>query len=359
MSVPEIQELERFAAHLEVRVENATLRKAATAHGAIHRELSRAHAIQRHLLPRRAPAYPTLDCAAAALSSEPVGGDYYDFVKVPGRVLTLAVGDAAGKGVPGALMGVWAQACFRNEARRGAGPGQVLTALNRELVSMDQPEAFVALACMRVDVRPARLTYANAGLTPPLLRRASGAVEVLSESGVLLGVTTEARYADTRVDLEAGDIVVLYTDGLTEARHGEDMFGPERLADVLEMECRAAGRRDRPGPAGSGAELQRPAARRPDRGGTQADRRPGPGQRHGPRESPQAEPGSSRCLSGEPARIAGSPARAANPRAAVGTVDRAGSATSKSEVDRGHRPGVARRSALVDPPLTAELPDRG
>jgi len=235
VSVPEAQELERFAAHLEVLIENAALRKAASAHGAIHRELSRAHAIQRHLLPRRAPAYPTLDCAAAALSSEPVGGDYYDFVKTPGRVLTLAVGDAAGKGVPGALMGVWAQACFRNEARRGAGPGQVLTALNRELVSMDQPEAFVALACMRIDVRPARLTYANAGLTPPLLRRASGRVEILSESGVLLGVTPEARYSDSPVDLEAGDIVVLYTDGLTEARHGEEMFGPERLAEVLRL----------------------------------------------------------------------------------------------------------------------------
>jgi sigma-B regulation protein RsbU (phosphoserine phosphatase) len=162
-----------------------------------------------------------------------VGGDYYDFVKAPGRVLTLAVGDAAGKGVPGALMGVWAQACFRNEARRGSGPGQVLTALNRELVSMDQPEAFVALACMRVEVRAAQLLYANAGLTPPILRRANGTVEVLSESGVLLGVTPEARYADTRVDLEAGDIVVLYTDGLTEARHGHEMFGPNRLADVL------------------------------------------------------------------------------------------------------------------------------
>ena len=233
VSIPEIQELERFTAHLEVLLENATLRQAASAHGAIHRELSRAHAIQRHLLPRRAPAYATLDCAAAALSSELVGGDYYDFVKAPGRVLTLAVGDAAGKGVPGALMGVWAQACFRGEARRGSGPGQVLTALNRELVSMDQPEAFVALACMRIEVRPAQLIYANAGLTPPLLRRANGSVEILSESGVLLGVTPEARYTDTRVDLEVGDIVVLYTDGLTEARHGEEMFGPDRLAEVL------------------------------------------------------------------------------------------------------------------------------
>ncbi|HTM57501.1 MAG TPA: SpoIIE family protein phosphatase [Candidatus Udaeobacter sp.] len=234
LSVPEVHELERFAAHLEVLIENVTLRAAATMHGAMDRELSRAHAIQLHLLPRRAPLYPSLDCAAAALSSEPVGGDYYDFVKAPGRVLTLAVGDAAGKGVPAALMGVWAQACFRNEARRGAGPGQVLTALNRELVSMEQPEAFVALACMRIEVRPARLIYANAGLTPPLVRRADGTVLELTESGVLLGITPQAQYVDTAVDLEAGDIVVLYTDGLTEARQGDEMFGTERLAEALE-----------------------------------------------------------------------------------------------------------------------------
>jgi serine phosphatase RsbU (regulator of sigma subunit) len=236
LSVPETRELERFAAHLEVLIENVTLRAAASAHGALDRELSRAHSIQTHLLPRRTPAYPSLDCAAVALSSEPVGGDYYDFVKAPGRVLTLAVGDAAGKGVPAALMGVWAQACFRNEARRGAGPGRVLTALNRELVSMDQPDAFVALACMRIEVRNARLHYANAGLTPPILRRAAGEVHLLSESGVLLGVTRDAQYADTSVELEAGDTVVLYTDGLTEALRGEEMFGPERLAAVLH-EC--------------------------------------------------------------------------------------------------------------------------
>ena len=233
LSVPESHELERFTAHLELLMENVALRAAATAHGAMDRELVRAHSIQTHLLPRRTPLYPSLDCAAAALSSEPVGGDYYDFVKAPGRVLTLAVGDAAGKGVPAALMGVWAQACFRNEARQGAGPGQVLTALNRELVSMDQPEAFVALACMRIEVQAARLYYANAGLTPPLLRRADGTVQELSESGVLLGVTRDAQYDDIYVELEAGDTVVLYTDGLTEARRGDEMFGPERLAAAL------------------------------------------------------------------------------------------------------------------------------
>lgn len=233
LSIPEIRDLTRFAHHLDVVLDNARLREEATVHGAYGRELTRAQEIQAHLLPRKAPNYPSLDCAAAALSSEPVGGDYYDFVKAPGRVLTLAVGDAAGHGVPAALMGVWAQACFRNEARRGAGPGQVLTALNRELVSMEQPEAFVALLCARIEVLSGRFHYANAGLTPPLLRRADGTCEELMQSGVLLGVTPDAAYPDASVDLESGDVIVLYTDGLTEARHGDEMYGVERMAAAL------------------------------------------------------------------------------------------------------------------------------
>jgi serine phosphatase RsbU (regulator of sigma subunit) len=232
------RELKRFAGHLEVLLENARLRMEASSHGARDRELTKAGTIQAHLLPRRVPEFRSLDCAAAALSSQPVGGDYYDFVRGPGRVVTLAVGDAAGKGVPAALMGTWVNAGFRSKARRGAGPGQVLAALNRELVAMHQPEAFVALLCARVDVPSATLTFANAGLTPPLLRRRDGHFEALTESGVLLGVAPGARYEDSRVELEAGDILVLYSDGLTEARRGEQEFGPEGVRQVLDAHAR-------------------------------------------------------------------------------------------------------------------------
>jgi len=234
LSLPEIRDLERLAVHLDLLLENATLREQASVHGALHREMSRAGTIQAHLRPRRIPAYPSLDCAAAALSSEPVGGDYYDFVRGPRRTFTLAVGDAAGKGVPAALMGVWAQACFRQQARLGARPGEVLSALNRELVGMEQPEAFVALLCARVDAREGRLWFANAGLTPPLLRRRDGRFEELVESGLLLGITDEAAYIDATVELDHGDLIVLYTDGLTEACRGDELFGTARLREIVD-----------------------------------------------------------------------------------------------------------------------------
>ena len=233
-------ELERFAEHLGVTLENAVLRR--EAHGRLHidRELREAGAIQAHLLPRRAPVFPTLDCAAAALSSESVGGDYYDFVEGPGRDFTLAVGDAAGKGIPAALLLAGVQARFRTEACKGRTPGQLLDALNRELVGLDQPEKFVGLLCARFEVRTGRLCFANAGLTPPLLRRRDGACEELTASGVLLGVSLRASYPDECVTLGAGDLVVIYTDGLTEARRGDELFGVEGVRRVLDMH---AGRR--------------------------------------------------------------------------------------------------------------------
>src|SRR5580765_2464571 len=231
----EVRELERFADHVDVALENAELRQQARSRGALERELQVAHAMQVNLLPRRAPVYPTLDCAATAVSSESVGGDYYDFVETSARDFTLAVGDAAGKGVPAALVLARVQAHFRDEARRAGSPGALLRALNRELVALDQPEKFMGLPCARVDVRNGRVWFANAGLTPPLVRRRGGRFEELTAGGTLLGVSGDATYPDVGVDLSAGDVVVLYTDGLTEARRGDELFGVERVRRSLDL----------------------------------------------------------------------------------------------------------------------------
>ncbi len=233
----EAREVERLAEHLAVGLENAALRREASSHSALDRELREAGAIQAHRLPRRAPVYPTLDCAAAALSSEPVGGDYYDFVETAARDFILAVGDAAGKGVPAALVLAGVQARFRDEARRVPSPAALLDVLNRELIGLDQPEKFMGLLCARVEVRRGRVWLANAGLTPPIIHRRAGRFEELTAGGVLLGVSADATYPDVCVELGAGDVVVLCTDGLTEARRGDELFGTERLREVLEA-CR-------------------------------------------------------------------------------------------------------------------------
>jgi len=231
-------ELDRFARQLGVALENAALRREASSHGALARELREAGRVQAHLLPHRVPVHPTLDCAAAVLSTEPVGGDYYDFVEGTDRTFTLAVGDVAGHGLPAALLVSHVQAQFRNQAGGDTAPSRILDRLNRSLVQFDQPQKFVGLVCARVDVRRGRVSIANAGLTPPLVRRADGRIEEIETSGVLLGVRRESEYRDVMIELAAGDALVVYTDGLTEAQRGDELFGADRLKALVAHEGR-------------------------------------------------------------------------------------------------------------------------
>ena len=230
----ESRELERLTHHLAVALENAELRLQARQHVALSRELEEAHHVQARRLPRRTPVYPTLDCAAMTLSTESVGGDYYDFVELGPREFTLAVGDAAGHGVPAALVLAGVQSRFRAEALRARGPGEMLEALNRDLVAVAQPEKFVSLLCARVDVTGGLVRFANAGLTPPLVRRADGRCEEFLEGGVLLGVREDAHYPVSAVELEAGDLAIVYSDGLTEASRDGRLFGVEGIQAVLD-----------------------------------------------------------------------------------------------------------------------------
>ena len=234
LSRAESRALERLARQVAVNLENLELRREAAGHGALAREMREASAVQAHRLPRRTPVFPTLDCAASTLASEAVGGDYYDFVETGGREFTLAVGDAAGHGVAAALVLAGVQARFRDEAQRAQHPGELLEAMNRDLVAVDQPERFMGLLCARVDAGAGLVRFANAGLTPPFVRRRDGRRLELKASGVLLGVQDGATYPVTEVALEPGDVLIFYTDGLTEASRAGEQYGDERLWDVLD-----------------------------------------------------------------------------------------------------------------------------
>jgi serine phosphatase RsbU (regulator of sigma subunit) len=223
-----------FADHASVALENVLLRGAARQRGALERELVAARSIQTHLLPRRAPVYPTLDCAGLNHASEEVGGDYYDFLERASREFVFAVGDCAGKGVPAALLLANVQASFRREAAGEVSPAELLGCLNRQLAHFDQPEKFVSLFCAHCDVRSARLTYANAGFPPVQLRRADGTWRELEESGLLLGVREDACYGERVLTLDPGDLLVCATDGVTEAQRGDELFGVERLRRVVD-----------------------------------------------------------------------------------------------------------------------------
>lgn len=222
---------------LRARLENERLEE----------ELRLARSIQERLLPHTLPALPGNTLAALALPSRYVAGDYYDAIDLgEGRVL-LAVADVAGKGLPASLLMANLQACLHVLAEslaRGTLDLPAATArVNRVIHRNTGLTTFITLFWGIYDAPSGRLHYVNAGHNPPLLRRADGACEHLERGGLLLGVLPETPYEAGTAQLEPGDRLVLYTDGVTETRpsdESEEEFGEARLAEAAAQGADAA-----------------------------------------------------------------------------------------------------------------------
>jgi serine phosphatase RsbU (regulator of sigma subunit) len=226
--------LSEYSAHAALAVENAQYHDERVEQARVSRELELARGIQERLLPDRDPAFPTLACAGASLPSGHVGGDYYDYVPLGQREFGVAVGDVCGKGVPAALLASHVQATLRRHAVQGQSPAGVLGALNAELASYQQPEKFVCMSYAVVDARSRTVTWASAGLNPPLWIRPGHGVHTLPSGDLILGVDPATRYTERTVHLEPGEGMVFLTDGVPDARRGQEDFGSRLLAACLE-----------------------------------------------------------------------------------------------------------------------------
>ncbi|HLA64624.1 MAG TPA: PP2C family protein-serine/threonine phosphatase, partial [Rhodothermales bacterium] len=190
----------------------------------LQEEMRLARAIQERLLPRGLPDVPGLDIAVCSRPNSVVAGDYYDLVKLPSGRLVIAVADVAGKGAGAALLMANIQAAVRLIAPEFDRPdaGSVLEQatgrLNRIIFDNTAPGMFVTFVWGVWDGK--NLTYCNAGHPPPRLVRADGAIEGLDAGGPLLGVLADAGYDSGSVALHSGDVLVLYSDGLSEAHDG-------------------------------------------------------------------------------------------------------------------------------------------
>ncbi|HYE95738.1 MAG TPA: GAF domain-containing SpoIIE family protein phosphatase [Rubricoccaceae bacterium] len=218
-------------------IENANLVAARIEKERLEEEMRLARTIQERLLPEHTPHLAGLDVAAMARSSRHVAGDYYDLAALDADRLLVAVADVAGKGMPAALLMANLQACLhllRQRLDDTAGLAPTTAQLNRVVCANTDPFTFITFFWGVLDRRTGRFTYVNAGHNPPLLARAGGPVEMLMEGGVLLGVLPEAVYAQGEVTMDAGDRLLLYTDGVTEARSPDDEeYAEGRLERVL------------------------------------------------------------------------------------------------------------------------------
>jgi sigma-B regulation protein RsbU (phosphoserine phosphatase) len=193
-------------------------------------EFAVARRIQQGLLPKDVLRVNGVEVAGLNLPCFAVGGDYFDYFPMTDGKIALAIADVSGKGVPAALLMSNLQAIFRAECARGASVALVPEQANKQLMeSMAGNSKFVTFFYGALDATGCRLSYSNAGHNPPLVVRTDGTIEELSVGGLLLGVFPLATYDVGEVSLGAGDVVVLFTDGVTEAESRHGLYGDERL----------------------------------------------------------------------------------------------------------------------------------
>jgi sigma-B regulation protein RsbU (phosphoserine phosphatase) len=203
------------------------------------RDLQIARGIQQSLFPRGAPRVEGFEVVAESRSCFEVGGDYYDFIPLDGGRLGLVIADVSGKGTPASLMMASVHAWLQATAGT-ARPTQVLERLNRFLHANTQTSRYVTLFYAELDPPRRRLAYVNAGHVPPYLRRADGREERLTAGGPVLGLLEDVALEAGELDLGAGDVLAVVTDGVTEALNPRDEeFGDERVRRTL---AEAAGR---------------------------------------------------------------------------------------------------------------------
>jgi sigma-B regulation protein RsbU (phosphoserine phosphatase) len=226
--------LDFFAEAAAIAIERAMLHRRLLAVHEVESQLRLAQEVQARLLPPAPPKLPGYDFAGTSLPSSEIGGDYFDYLPLAGGALGLAIADVSGKGIPAALVMATFRVLLRTEVARGAGVAKTASAVNRLLKDTSGGRAFVTGFYGVLEPGRGRLAFANCGHPPPLLLRAGGGTDLLSPSGPLLGVFSDAAFSESEAILAPGDTLVLYTDGVVEALNAsEEEFGAERLAAAV------------------------------------------------------------------------------------------------------------------------------
>ncbi len=218
-----------------ISLENARLFIDAIEKQKMEDELKIAREIQKGLLPTVLPAIPRIEMAATNISSKQVGGDYYDVLRVDDHRWVVAIGDVSGKGTPAALLMANLQATIRALVPLRLGLAELTSRVNDLMCQNTGGTKFVTFFWGIIDVDAMTLTYVNAGHNHPYLLRSDGAVERLEKGGMILGVLPSMMpYEEGVARLDTGDVIVLFTDGVSEAMdaHGVD-YGEDRLERLV------------------------------------------------------------------------------------------------------------------------------
>ncbi|HEX6624114.1 MAG TPA: GAF domain-containing SpoIIE family protein phosphatase [Pyrinomonadaceae bacterium] len=228
------QVLQLLASQVAIIVEKAMLHDQVVEKKRLEAQLEVARHVQLSLLPPRDPVVEGFDISAYNFSTEEVSGDYYDFVKLYEDQLGLVIADVSGKGIPASLLMAFLRASLRAAIHIGYAPHVAMGKVNYLLWETIEPHQYVTAFYGMLDATNRTLAFVNAGHNPPLLVNPDGSVRVIERGGLPLGMFRDTRYYEYYLPIEPGQILLLYTDGATEANSpdGEE-YGRERLVAAV------------------------------------------------------------------------------------------------------------------------------
>jgi sigma-B regulation protein RsbU (phosphoserine phosphatase) len=239
----DLELIKTFGSQAAISIERAKLHRELIEKRKLEHEVELARRIQRTFLPDALPGIAGYDVSAINLPSQQVSGDYYDVINVSDGQWGFVIADVFGKGIPASLVMASFRASLLAEIRNNYSIGAIMSKVNRLIWESVEPERCVTACYGVLEIQSGVLTYANAGHLYPVLIRQDG-VTRLSRGGMLLGVLKDAGYDEERIHMDKGDLLLFFTDGLTEAESPQgEPYGEDRLIEVArevaDLPCRA------------------------------------------------------------------------------------------------------------------------
>jgi len=240
--------LTTLASVASIRVENATLTDERIERERMERELALATEIQQRFQPSASPKVPGYELQGISFACYEIGGDYYDFIPKHDGKMLIALGDVSGKGTAAALLMSSLHAAIHAQTAARSTLTETVTSVNEYLANNTPANRFITLFVAELDPETGDLSYINAGHNPPLVARKDGAVEELESGGFPLGIMPKTEFELGKTNLQPGDGLVIYSDGVSEAVNpdGEE-YGMDRLTEVIKsnISMSASGLRDK------------------------------------------------------------------------------------------------------------------
>jgi len=215
-------------------VENVRLHEEEQKYKAMREQMELASSIQKKLLPSVSPEIAGYAIGGKNVTAKSVGGDYFDYIKIDEHQWGICLGDISGKGLPASLLMSNLQAILRGQALHSPSPGEILNLANIQLFRNTDPEKFATVFFGVVDIKNHTLTYSSAGHEYPFHVHPDGKCNRLKANGLPLGILENSQYEEKKIEIEPGDALIIYSDGITDSINlEEEEFGENRLKELL------------------------------------------------------------------------------------------------------------------------------